>query len=300
MPLENLFRLVETLSDRIQKYSTALRQSEVLTRYVLIDPLLRELGWDTENPNEVHPEYTSGSGRVDYALLSGGNPIVMIEAKKLDLPLKDRLAQAINYCLMEGTPYFAVTDGRRWEIYETHRPVPIADKQVVAFDLVAPTTADVAFKALALWRLSVETGSMKLPQAPILPQGGQEPLPVDKLVLPEVPQTIGSMSYGGKSITSFTFFGKQYNVTTWRELLITLATNLYDAHSSDFSKVVSLRVRKQIYFSTSPNQMRAPAQVGGSGYYVETHRSANGTVRLCRRLLTLFGYTSQDLHIETR
>ena len=35
----------------------ALRQSEMQTRYALIDPLLRELGWDTENPALVRPEY---------------------------------------------------------------------------------------------------------------------------------------------------------------------------------------------------------------------------------------------------
>ena len=30
--------------------SDRLHKSESLTRYVLIDPLLRELGWDTEKP----------------------------------------------------------------------------------------------------------------------------------------------------------------------------------------------------------------------------------------------------------
>ena len=38
---------------------------------------------------------------------------MMVEAKKLGTPLRDAvLAQGINYCLMEGTKHFSVTDGQ--------------------------------------------------------------------------------------------------------------------------------------------------------------------------------------------
>ena len=51
MILESLLELVETLKARIDTHGDQLRKSEALTRYALIDPLLRELGWDTEDPN---------------------------------------------------------------------------------------------------------------------------------------------------------------------------------------------------------------------------------------------------------
>ena len=51
MILESLLELVETLKARIDAHGDQLRQSEALTRYALIDPLLRELGWDTEDPD---------------------------------------------------------------------------------------------------------------------------------------------------------------------------------------------------------------------------------------------------------
>ena len=38
-------------------------RSEMQTRYALIDPLLRELGWDTENPALVRPEFRGLDGR---------------------------------------------------------------------------------------------------------------------------------------------------------------------------------------------------------------------------------------------
>ncbi len=168
MPLENLLTLIEKLRERIDSHGAALRQSEALTRYALIDPLLRELGWDTEDPDVVVPEYSSGGGRVDYALCKNGKSVIMLEAKKLDTPLNDAIGQGIQYCLVEGTEYFVVTDGRCWEIYETHKPVPIDDKRIVQFDLKDPLIVDVCLKALALWRPSVISGQITVGEPPVI------------------------------------------------------------------------------------------------------------------------------------
>ena len=168
MPLENLLTVVENIQGRINRHGDALRQSEALTRYALIDPLLRELGWDTEDPDMVVPEYSSGGGRVDYALRSNGKPVIMLEAKKLDTPLNDAIGQGIQYCLVEGTGYFAVTDGRNWEIYETHKPVPIDEKRITLFDLKSTSAADACLKALALWRPSVISGQIAVGAMPVI------------------------------------------------------------------------------------------------------------------------------------
>ncbi len=159
MILESLLELVETLKARIDTHGDQLRQSEALTRYALIDPLLRELGWDTEDPDVVRPEYESDHGRADYALRGDGKTVMMVQAKKLGTQLRDSvLSEGINFCLMEGATYFSVTDGQTWEVYETHRPVPIDEKRVVEFDLQAQSPAAVCMKALALWKPSVQSG----------------------------------------------------------------------------------------------------------------------------------------------
>ena len=167
MPLENLLTLVETLRAHVDDHGDALRQNEMLTRYALIDPLLRELGWDTEDPDVAIPEYKPGKGSADYALLNDGKPVMMLEAKKLDTPLQDAVIQGINYCLMQGTNYLALTDGRRWEIYETHKPVPIYDKRVVAFDIKDQSATEACLKALVLWRSSVISGRIQAGQMPV-------------------------------------------------------------------------------------------------------------------------------------
>ena len=176
MPLESLLELVETLRARIDSHGSALRQSEALTRYALIDPLLRELGWDTSNPDMVVPEYRSGSGSADYALISNGSPAIMVEAKKLSTPLRDQvLAQGINYCLMEGTSYFSVTDGQHWEIYETHKPVPIDEKRIVSWDIKEASPAEICLKTLSLWRPSVQSGYVATGQTPVVGLVSEQP-----------------------------------------------------------------------------------------------------------------------------
>ena len=169
MPLESLHSLVGTLRQRIQAHRPALSGSEWLTRYTLIDPLLRELGWDTEDPELVIPEYSLG-GRADYALLGNdGKPAMIVEAKKLGEPLSlSVVSQVLNYCLIEGTAHFAMTDGRRWEIYETYKPVPLTEKQVVSFDLLDTSPSDVCLKALALWRQNIASGQIGIAQPPIV------------------------------------------------------------------------------------------------------------------------------------
>lgn len=189
MPLESLFTLVETLSDRIDKHGPALRQSEALTRYALIDPLLRELGWDTEDPNMVIPEYRSGNGRADYALINDGSPAMMVEAKSLGTNLGGTvLSQGIQYCLEQGTRFFCVTDGRIWEIYETHKPVPIDDKRIVRFD-VKDNPAQVGLNSLALWRHSIESGDIAAAQTPVV-----EPIQPQQAIPQTVVQPVSTLA----------------------------------------------------------------------------------------------------------
>ena len=169
MPLENLLTLIEKLQERINRHDDMLRQSEALTRYALIDPLLRELGWDTEDPALVRPEYGSGGGFADYALFSNDGPIMMLEAKKLDVSLTGARRQAVDYVMDDTkitTRYLSVTNGACWEIYDTNKPV--SDMLAASFDLKSTSVADACLKALALWRPSVISGQIAVGATPVI------------------------------------------------------------------------------------------------------------------------------------
>ena len=112
----------------------------------------------------MRPEYQ----HADYALFSGERPCVLLEAKKLDTPVSEGIEQSISYCLREGTRYFVVTNGRRWELYETHKPVPLAEKRILTFDLISDGSHEVALKALHLWRPNISASELTPAAEPIV------------------------------------------------------------------------------------------------------------------------------------
>lgn len=206
MPLENLLTLIEKLQDRINRHGDALRKSEALTRYTLIDPLLRELGWDTEDPALVKPEYGSGRGFADYALFSNDGPTMMLEAKKLDESLVGARRQAVDYAMDETgikTRYLSVTDGACWEIYDTNKPV--SDMLAASFDLKSPSAADACLKALALWRPSVVSGQIAGGATPVIglpddQQSTTEPRPAEETTVRSTSPTRGE---GWQTLSEF-------------------------------------------------------------------------------------------------
>lgn len=159
MDMDRMIALTHTLRGRVQAYGDELRRSEALTRYSLIDPLLRELGWDTEDPGIVKPEYSvdiynGGIARADYALMGDDKPLMMMEAKKLgeSLLAGNAVEQGIRGCINTATDFFVVTDGQKWEIYDTRKRVPPPDMKVVEFDFIADRPWQFCSKALSLHR----------------------------------------------------------------------------------------------------------------------------------------------------
>jgi hypothetical protein len=120
-----------TVRDRIAKYE---RQSigEQDTKAALIVPVLRALGWDTEDLEDVKLEYKrlSSDNPVDYALFLLREPRLFIEAKALGVHLDDHkwTSQILNYATVAGVEWVALTDGNEWRIYNSHATVPVEQK----------------------------------------------------------------------------------------------------------------------------------------------------------------------------
>ena len=178
MDMDRMIALTHALRQRVQSYGDELRRSEALTRYSLIDPLLRELGWNTEDPGIVTPEYSvdiynGGIARADYALTHNGKPLMLIEAKKLGEPLLsgNAVEQGIRGCINTAADIFVVTDGQKWEIYDTRQRVPPPEMKVVEFDFIADLPSQFCAKAVALWRNGVLDGNI-LAAPTLQPTGG--------------------------------------------------------------------------------------------------------------------------------
>jgi len=81
--LLELIDLISFLKDKIKKYEARLQRNEMLVRYAIVDPLLGALRWDTEDPEQVEPEFSTEVGLPDHALKIGGEIVAFIEMKAL-------------------------------------------------------------------------------------------------------------------------------------------------------------------------------------------------------------------------
>ncbi len=104
--------------------------------------------------------------------------------------------------------------------------------------------------------------------------------------------------YTGKTVRGFSFKGRNYEVSSWKDMLVTLVHILYDLHRKDFGKILTLRGRKRSYFSRNPQELRRPLRIRDSDIYMETNLSANQIVKISTELLKLFGYNEKELEIK--
>ena len=311
MLLDDLHTLIETLRERISEHGPALRQSEALTRYALIDPLLRKLGWDTDDPSQVIPEYRSGSGSADYALLAtDGKPRVIVEAKKLGTPLQTAVPQVINYCIMDGFEYFAVTDGQRWQLYGTNHPGPLADKLVMRLDL-AGSAAELCLDALALWRPSVVAGNVKTGATPVV----DTPAPaVDVTNTPEpLPQppnpgggwhTLATFKpVGGSKPASVRFpGGKVEETATWADFIAVIVGWLQANGSLTPSTLPIRRGNSKLSIVNvtanhpSGASFRSSRQIGA--WFINTHYSGRDHVKNATTVIEHAGLNPADFAVR--
>ena len=167
--MENLYGLVKKLQGRIKRHHTLLRGSESQTRCTLIDPLLRELGWDVEDPKVVRVEYTVTDGKVDYALMYDGKPFLFIEAKKLGDPLREKaVEQTFKYCKGTGVNYYAVTDGQNWLLYNRNKVSDENEGLFCEFDLNDSNIGKTCLHMLSLWQRSASVDDIVSGTAPLL------------------------------------------------------------------------------------------------------------------------------------
>ena len=86
--VQDIEEAIDAIRRRVEEYQSYF-DHEAQTRYWLIDPMLRALGWDLSDAEQVVPEfyrYTQKSHRrVDYAFFSQEieKPLIIVEAKAI-------------------------------------------------------------------------------------------------------------------------------------------------------------------------------------------------------------------------
>ncbi len=133
-PLSNLCDVLEQIRTSAGEYRGTLKKNEAATRAVLVDPILRALGWDTGNTFMVEVEKVDGQTRADYALYdSNGDVKVIVEAKALggDLTHKSVILSLVQYAFNYGLQDVFLTDGMNWHHFDNFHPGNVTPAVIV-------------------------------------------------------------------------------------------------------------------------------------------------------------------------
>jgi len=83
-------------------------------------------------------------------------------------------------------------------------------------------------------------------------------------------------------------------------MLITLCDVIIASHGKDFDKVLGLVGRNRPYFTQNASKLRVPQKIEKTNIYFETNLSSNDIVKMCFKVLSLLGYSNEDLKINLK
>ena len=228
MALDELTATIETIKQRIKDHRSSLAVNEIRTRQVLIDPLLKALGWDVTDPDSVALEYKVGGGFADYALLADGKPVTVIEAKKLNESLESHMMQLLNYAVSEGIKYMILTDGDKWLMYDVFKQVPNHDKLVMHMTISAGQAYENVLKSLMIWNENlISQVDVTDPNQPMIDAVRNRPSPPSESAQPTPEdgwQEITGIFPDDSRPFAARFGGSEIEIASWRQLAVEFAT----------------------------------------------------------------------------
>ena len=141
--VDNVKREIERVREFISN-GRLTQFDEANTKAVVIEPILRELGWDVVDPDEVRREYSVGNRSVDYALFYDNNSKVFVEAKRGNEPLERHQEQLVRYAFDEGVEIAILTNGATWWFYLPIQAVNWERRKVATVELNQQDSAETA------------------------------------------------------------------------------------------------------------------------------------------------------------
>ena len=106
----------------------------------------------------------------------------------------------------------------------------------------------------------------------------------------------------GKSLKSFTFKGKKYETTYWKDMLLQLCSVIAELNKDKFNEILTIvgRQSQKPFFSKNPVDLRSANLIDGTDIYAEVNLNPDSIIRLSKNVLSKFGYQETDISIETQ
>ncbi len=356
--------------DSVKSNHHILSFDEAKTKQGIVLKILSLLGWDTFDTEEVYPEYSVKSLRVDYSLRLNNSNKSFVEVKRAGEELENHQEQLLNYSFKEGVKLSILTNGITWWFYLPLNEGNWEERRFYSIDLLQQEPENIAQKFVNFLSRNNISNGQALKNAEAIYKSQQkkniikDTLPnawnriisepdellldllnetteticgyrpeskvikkfladnIDTWLISEIPPTKKpkllpktsikvtspdkkvkiklSDNYTGKSISSFSFKNKTYQISYWIELLTTLCNIFVASHGKDVERVLSLVGRKRPYFTRNANELRVPQKIDKTNIYFETNLSSNDIVKMCFKVLSLFGYSNEDLKINLK
>src|SRR5215470_9969292 len=113
----------QALALKIRKHKAGIETEEATKNAFVMPFISMVLGYDVFNPAEVIPEFTADVGtkkgeKIDYAIVHDGQVQVLIEAKKINDPLRiEHASQLFRYFAATNARIAILTNGETYQFY---------------------------------------------------------------------------------------------------------------------------------------------------------------------------------------
>lgn len=112
-----------------------------------------------------------------------------------------------------------------------------------------------------------------------------------------VPYTLSDTALTSKKPSAFSFLGRRYEASSWKQLLVEFCRILNRTNPMLFASVEfdeNFRGRNKQYFTRDPSVVISAAKIPDSDLYVETHVSARMIRKIILKLLNLYKLSEDD------
>jgi hypothetical protein len=164
---------LNTFLDSLKANSRLSSYTEDQVKMAVVLPILKRLGWNTENIDEVFPEFSVGGGRVDYALQLSGKSRVFIEAKRPseDLDSPSHQEQLLTYSFKHGIEIAVLTNGITWSFFLPRAGGEWKSRKFYTIDVMEQESTDAAMKFIDLLSRSAVASGGAMTNAESLHKG---------------------------------------------------------------------------------------------------------------------------------
>lgn len=143
----DLTKAIANLSERIISLKDNV-QTEEATKHSFVMPFLQMLGYDVFDPNVIVPEYIADSGhkkgeKVDYAILTDGEPMIIIEVKKHSENLDRHIDQLYRYFSVVNNKFAILTNGIEYRFYTESETNRMDHVPFLTIDLLDPKKREI-------------------------------------------------------------------------------------------------------------------------------------------------------------